>query len=562
MKSLSIRTRLFGLIALVAVGIGALVALSAWETRQVIVEETRDNLKNYVDNTYSIMAAYAKRAEAGEMTEEEAKKASMDAIGMMRYADDGYFWVHNLDNVMIMHPIAKALVGKKLDDLKDKTGKPLFVGMNKVIKANNGAGFFRYYWGKTGADKDKAFPKESYIRLFKPWGYVVGTGVYIDDLNARVWSAVEKLILFAGLLLVGMVVLSFLIVRSINGPLKLVRTAIEKLAGGNTELDIDHSRMPLELANIAETLTTFRDHAVERKRLEGETEAEHRARARRQAEIERLIGDFRQQSQAALSAVTGQTDQLQVTAQTLAKVAEATSERATGAASATEEASTNVQTVASAAEELSSSISEIARQVNDATVAVSNATETSQTTNQKISGLATAAEKIGEVINLIQDIAEQTNLLALNATIEAARAGEMGKGFAVVASEVKSLANQTAKATEEIAAHIRDIQGSTGEAVDAVQTIAEMMEKVDGYTAAIATAIQEQGSATSEISRSVQEVADGTGQVASNVAGVTQSVSETTQSAAQVEESSADVNRQVAELQDTVERFLSAVAAA
>jgi len=254
--------------------------------------------------------------------------------------------------------------------------------------------------------------------------------------------------------------------------------------------------------------------------------------------------------------------EMESTAQSMSATAEETSRQATAAASGVEEATTNVQTVASAAEELSSSISEVSRQVAESATIARNAVDEANKTNSQVEGLVAAANKIGEVVGLISDIAEQTNLLALNATIEAARAGEAGKGFAVVASEVKSLANQTAKATEDISAQIGAIQSATGESATAIKAIAETVTRVDEIAASIASAVEEQSAATQEIARNAQEAAAGTGEVATNVAGVTQAASETGQSSNQVLEASKELATQSSTLSGQIEKFLKALNAA
>ena len=250
---------------------------------------------------------------------------------------------------------------------------------------------------------------------------------------------------------------------------------------------------------------------------------------------------------------------MEQTAKTLSNIADETSGRATSAAAASEEASVNVQAVAAAAEELSTSIEEIGSRIVETKKIVEEATEATGVTNDKVASLDMSAQKIGEVVNLIQDIAEQTNLLALNATIEAARAGEMGKGFAVVASEVKELANQTSKATEDISTQISDIQESTREAVQAIDAIAHTMSDVNTFTSSIATAVQQQGAATSEISQNVQQAAIGTQGVAKNMTGVTSSVTETNESAGQVLSASRQVADQSLKLRSTISTFLENV---
>jgi methyl-accepting chemotaxis protein len=271
--------------------------------------------------------------------------------------------------------------------------------------------------------------------------------------------------------------------------------------------------------------------------------------------VDSAIGAFRIASKAILSAVTSDAKVMRDTSQGMSGTAADASTQSVSAAAAAEETAASVQTVAAAAEELASSIQEIGRQVEQATTAVRSADATTQRSAAEIEGLATAGQRIGAVVGLIQAIAAQTNLLALNATIEAARAGESGRGFAVVASEVKNLAAQTAKATEEIAQQVQGIQTSTKSAVDAVNDIAAAMRQIDEVTTAIASAVEEQGAATREISSNVQMAASGTQMLSANIASVNGAINETTRSAGQVLTASGSVSQQAERLAEEVEKF-------
>ena len=257
-----------------------------------------------------------------------------------------------------------------------------------------------------------------------------------------------------------------------------------------------------------------------------------------------------------VDAVAGAATEMRATAQSMSATAEETSRQSTAVAAASEEASTNVQTVASAGEELSSSITEIGRQVEQSTKTAARAVDEAKRTNDQVASLASAASQIGEVVKLISGIAEQTNLLALNATIEAARAGEAGKGFAVVAAEVKSLANQTAKATEEISAKIGEMQSATGGSVEAIKAIAKTIEEINQISTTIAAAVEEQSAATQEISRNVQQAAKGTQEVNENITGVTQGASQTGAAAGQVLTAAEQLAKEAETLRLEVDKFL------
>jgi len=269
-----------------------------------------------------------------------------------------------------------------------------------------------------------------------------------------------------------------------------------------------------------------------------------------------MADNFESNVKTVVESVASASTEMEMSARSLSFTAEQTSGQSTAVAAASEEASTNVQTVAAAAEQLAQSVEEVGRQVQQSSNIARNAVEEAQRTNEEVEGLATAAEKIGEVVGLINDIASQTNLLALNATIEAARAGEAGKGFAVVATEVKSLADQTATATDEISSQIGAIQSATEHAVNAIKGISGTINELSEISAAIASAVEEQSAATREIAQSVEQAAAGTADVSQNIAGVTNGAQQTGEAASQVLEAASELSKQAEALRTQVDGFL------
>jgi methyl-accepting chemotaxis protein len=337
---------------------------------------------------------------------------------------------------------------------------------------------------------------------------------------------------------------------------------MQKIAEDNLEETIDGVERPDEIGDMCRAVAVFRDNAITRKELEGRTAEDQAREQQRQEAVNQLIAAFKEDMASAFETVDTSTIQLKDAARDLTEIAAKTEDHSGNASAASEQATANVQTVASAAEELSASIAEINRQVVQSSEIVTKASTCAKTSNEKVANLDVAVQKIGEVVSLIQAIAEQTNLLALNATIEAARAGESGKGFAVVASEVKELATQTSKATEEISSNIDAIQGSTRETVVAIEEITKLMEQVDGFTSAIANAVNEQGAATSEISSNVQEAAQGTAMSTQNMHEVAEGATQTTRTADNVLESTQKSEDSSKQLRQKVDNFLEAVAAA
>jgi methyl-accepting chemotaxis protein len=364
-------------------------------------------------------------------------------------------------------------------------------------------------------------------------------------------------------LVVAFLLLGWIALFQIARPLFGMTAEMGRLAKGDLEISVTGTERRDEVGMLARSLEVFKQNAIETENLRNQQEQQKRqAEAEKKTMMHKLADDFDSSVRGALDALASAATEMRATSQSMSATAEEASAQATTVAAAAEQASANVQTVATATEELSSSVSEIGRQVSESTRIAGKAVDEATRTNTTVQGLSAAAQKIGDVVKLISDIASQTNLLALNATIEAARAGDAGKGFAVVASEVKSLANQTAKATEEIAAQVAAMQGATSEAVTAIQGIGGTIGTISEIATTIASAVEEQGAATQEIARNVQEAAQGTGQVSSNIVGVNQAAAETGTAANQVLTSAEELGRQAETLRGDVDSFLAKIRAA
>jgi methyl-accepting chemotaxis protein len=337
---------------------------------------------------------------------------------------------------------------------------------------------------------------------------------------------------------------------------------MDELAKGNLAVDIPFVDRTNEVGRIARSLQVFRDHLVETTRFRTEQEAmKVRSAEERRTDLARIADDFERSIGGVIRGTTSAADELQNSASSMSTIAVGTTDQSAKVAAAAEQTASNVQTVAASAEELSSSIQEISRQVTQSSSIAQNAVGQATRTEAMVGRLVEASQKIGEVMALIQTIAGQTNLLALNATIEAARAGEAGKGFAVVASEVKSLAVQTAKATEDISSLIMSVQSATSGAVAAIGRISNRMQEIDSCATAVSSAVEEQSAATGEISQNVASASSGAKLVVSVLDEVAGAATETRHSAESVLTASQAVEAAAADLRHEVESFLARVAA-
>ena len=344
------------------------------------------------------------------------------------------------------------------------------------------------------------------------------------DHTAQQRSAALSSLILQLVLLTGALVLTFgamiAVTRRVITPLHNMRDAMLKVAAGDLTVDTGYANAQDEIGALAGALNTFKQQAADKARIEAQERERNAGATARQQAIETYVGEFETMVRQTLQQLGDASSQMRTTSSGLSAVSRQTNERVQVAEKASGEASMSVESVASASEQLSASINDISQQAAHAAGIASRAVSQARDTDGTVQGLAKSAARIGEVVGLINTIAAQTNLLALNATIEAARAGEAGRGFAVVASEVKSLASQTAKATEEISEQIADIQKVAGEAIDAIKGIGSIIGEVNEVATAIAAAVQEQGAATQEITRSTQFAAQGTKNVSDNITGV------------------------------------------
>lgn len=376
--------------------------------------------------------------------------------------------------------------------------------------------------------------------------------------NANMTMLLTKI----GFFVVTILVLLTLLSRLLGRPLKSITKAMNRLAEGDLEMEIPAMERHDEIGEMADAVKVFKDNALEVKRMEAEQE-----QSRLQAEVDRkelmntLAEEFEGSVSSVVKAVAHSASNMEQSAQTMSDVADEVIRRSTQVADASETALSNVEAVSTSTTEMASSTSHISERVTRSTEIAKIAVDGAHKTTASIKNLDGAAKQIGEVLSLISDIAEQTNLLALNATIEAARAGEAGKGFAVVASEVKNLANQTARATQEISSHIEHIQSATGEAVGAIGEISQTIEQINDVAADISSAVEIQQDSASTITHNVEQAAAGTGEVSTNIAAVSRSADKSSTAAGSILDASQELSTQATNLRNHVDSFLARIRA-
>ncbi|MCA0200389.1 MAG: methyl-accepting chemotaxis protein [Proteobacteria bacterium] len=382
-------------------------------------------------------------------------------------------------------------------------------------------------------------------------------GVAMEE-QSGIMSTASVVMIVATVVVIGLTIAVLLLVgRAISRPVQNMTDAMSRLADGDKSVAIPGTEYRNEIGAMAAAVQVFKNNMIKADELAAAQEAARKAKELRAEQVSARTRQFDNVVRLSLGTVGSASKQMEASASTMQAVAEETNAQSAAVAAASEQASSNVQTVAAATEELTSSIKEIGRQVTQSSQVAAKAVDEANKEKDMVRGLDDSAQKIGQVVALITAIAEQTNLLALNATIEAARAGEAGKGFAVVASEVKNLANQTAKATEEIAAQINGIQGATKSSVGAIENIFQTIGQIDQIATTIASAIEEQTAATAEIARNVEQAAAGTQEVSSNITGVTKAAGETGQVSSQVLEAAKELAAQSESLRKEVDGFLA-----
>jgi methyl-accepting chemotaxis protein len=557
-----IRTKLASMVVLAALTVLAIVGISAWLSRARMLEDRIVQMHTAVDLVYGLAETLQKEVAAGQMTVDEAKNKFRYLARRMTFNNgQGYPIAYNASDTSLMLNSANEKLEGKIVGAKDANGVMIADAQISAARQKPEGNTTSYLYPRPG--QTEPVRKVVFVRSFTPWNIVMSYGLYVDDIDADVSALLTRLGSIGGGLIILLGLLSWMILRDVVGGIERLKDRMQGIAGGALDISVTETERGDAIGRMAETLEVLRKSAINARTLEQEQAAmKQRSEQEKREALIGLADRFDASVGQLVGLMASGAGELEATAKSMTGTAESTNKRATAVSTAATQASSRVQTVATAAEELSSSITEISRQVAQSAEVTGRAVESARRTDTIVRALADGAQQIEHVAELISSIAGQTNLLALNATIEAARAGDAGRGFAVVAAEVKTLASQTAQATQEIGDRIAQIQNATKEAVGAIAGITTTIEEVGAIAATIGSAIEEQGAATAEIARNVTQTAEATRDVTTNIGGVSTAANETGSAASHVLTAASNLSKQAEQLSSEVNTFLAGVRAA
>ncbi|MBF0133963.1 MAG: bacteriohemerythrin [Magnetococcales bacterium] len=586
----SIRNRIIFLIILAAVGMVIAGTLPTFATRDIMLADRETKTRHVVESVFGILTFYHDRQQAGAMTVEAAQAQAIEQIKTLRYGEKDYFWINDFNPTMIMHPFKPELNGTSLVNFSDPTGKKPFIAMVEEVRKNK-EGFVDYMWAKPGVSDP--VPKISFVKEFAPWKWIIGSGIYIDDVDSDFHKNLMHEAIILLFMTLALIVIFLLIAKSILGQLGAdivpLMNAVNQLSAGDATSRV-RSGHTLATQGIGGAINAMADNLAEVMKVIALHSGSISACAGELVKIRNLvIADANNANQVStevsqhnknlaeeivaitekiglisgnIQAVSGAAHEVSVNVSTIASGAEEASANISTMAAAAEEITANlagvnqslemvdrsVQAVATSIHEMSNSLGGVSKLCEDASLESSKAKDLAEQTQSTMERLSQSAKEIGQVVDVINNIAEQTNMLALNASIEAAGAGESGKGFAVVANEVKELARQTAQATHMISDKIHGIQANTREAASANSEIGKAIARINQSNAEITLSVDQQNSTIHAISEAITTVAQSAASVTQNASELNMAAQEVARSAQEAALGTAEVARTAAEV--------------
>ncbi len=537
-NGMSLRTKLNGLTAITVVGLCILVIVVLLGERSQLLADRQEKIRNLVEVAHATVSLYEKQAKEGTINADEAKKLAIAAIRNMRYDKTEYFWINDLSAVIVMHPIKPELNGKDLSDFKDKNGKRIFVEFSNMVK-KNGAGFVDYVWPKPGF-KDEV-PKISYVKGTEAWGWVIGSGIYIDDVDALFRENALKLLgwvlLIGGFIAVSLMLVGRNVIKTIGGDPQDVSQITRRIAAGDLSVDVMCAATDTNsvLAGMKEMQLTLRKMIDDIVQGSGQLST---ASIQLQHASEEVAKRSRQQSDSA-SSMAAAVEEMTVS---IDQVAENAREAHNISVQASDLSSKGTQVIQNAATEM-----------NKISVAV-------QSSSAIIEDLGHQSDQITSIVRTIREIADQTNLLALNAAIEAARAGEQGRGFAVVADEVRKLAERTSRSTTEITGMVEKMQNGTRNAVSSMETGVQQVSKgveLAGQAGASITEIREGAQRVMQVVNNISDSIREQGTASSDIAKTIEHIARMSEESASAVQNTADAARHLQQLATTLSVSIS-----
>lgn len=548
--------KLMATAVLMVVGFCIIAGLSLFYLHKSTLEGRMTTMHDLSEVGRDVVKSWYDRFKAGEFDEETAKRNAREALRNVRYEGKEYFFIYDYDGVRIMLPPNAKSEGQNVLDLKDSDGVPF---IRELIQAGQrGGGNVFYRFPRSGSNEPIA--KGSTASAFSEWKWVIGTGVYLDDIEQSFMTIVYEIGAVIFVLCLLTIALVAVLSRHIGkGIVSLARTT-ERLAQSDYDIPVPETERKDEVGDLARSIATLQEAAQKARDMENaQAGLKAKIEEERQADLVRVANRFDSGVQGLANGLFATASELQGAADGVRNqiaLAEDLTHSVTRIAGTT---STNVAAVAAAAEELSASISEIAGQVDVAQSVSKKASDEAGNVTNMVHNLKEVVGQISDVVKLITSIANQTNLLALNATIEAARAGEMGKGFAVVANEVKTLANQTTNATKDIAEHISSVQNATDMTIGAIEEIVTTISEISRISTDLADVMLQQREATTEISRNIDQAAGGAADVSNYMDRLGKAVSQVGGSSQEMQMATSEVREKTSSLQTAMHGFVAQI---